>query len=84
MKNSSEFDLVSVLRLAFVQNQHKLEYQLKDYLSYTSLKEYDINILYTSDEKLAMKQGENLDVDNLTFSSNYKLKLHHKKQEAKQ
>ncbi|MGG1397629.1 hypothetical protein ABE288_07315 [Bacillus salipaludis] len=82
--NSSEFDLVSVLRLAFVQNQHQLEYQLKDYLSSTSLQEYDIDILYTSDEKRAMKLGENLDVDNLTFSSNYILKLHHKKQEAKQ
>lgn len=55
--NSSEFDLVSVLRLAFVQNQHKLEYQLKDYLSSTHLHQYDVDILYTSDEKLGNPTG---------------------------
>lgn|SRR5690606_19603314 len=76
--NTSEFDLVSVLRLAYVQHRHVLEVQLKDYLSSATLQAYEVEQIYTEDEKLAMKQGEELEADNLTFSSNYELRRFHK------
>lgn len=49
--NTSDFDLVRVLRLAFARNRNKLETQLKDYLSSSNLQEYEIEQLYTFDEK---------------------------------
>jgi hypothetical protein len=76
--NTSEFDLVSVLRLGYVQHKYELEIQLKDYLSSASLKAYEIEKIYTLDEKIAMQHGKEIETKNLTFSSNYALRRFHK------
>ena len=81
--NTSDFDLVTVLRLAFAQNMYKLEIELKDYLSSSSLQEYETEQLYTLDEKVSMQHGKELDINKLTFSSNYNFRLHHMKRNNK-
>lgn len=55
-----EFDSVSVLRFAYAQHKRDLEVYLKDYLSSASLREYEIEHIYTVDEKIAMEQGEKI------------------------
>lgn len=75
--NTTEFDLISVLRLAYAQNKHKLEIQLKEYLSSASLQTYEIEQIYTVDEKIAMKQEKEIEANRLTFSSNNKLLRFH-------
>lgn len=66
-----------------LQNQIELETLLKDYLSSTNLQEYEIDILYTSNEKTIMEQRESIKTDELTFSSNLYLRKYHKKREVK-
>lgn len=75
--NASEFDLITVLRFAFGHHRPKLEKHLKSYLSASSLQLYDIEQLYTVDEKISMLSGVDIETNNLTFSSNIQLKKFH-------
>ncbi|MCI2253591.1 replication initiation factor domain-containing protein [Domibacillus sp. PGB-M46] len=67
--NNSEFDLVNILKLVYAGHLHELDVQLKDYLSSTALYEGDIHKAYTNYEKHLIKNGEVIEVENLSFAS---------------
>ncbi|WHY34219.1 hypothetical protein QNH44_24980 [Cytobacillus firmus] len=75
--NTSEFNLVTVLEIAYAQDFYKLEYELKEYLSCSQLKEHEASRIYMSDEKAAIANGKDIDVEKLSFSSNKALKNYH-------